>query len=268
MPALVALLDNQERSKRFRKDPARVCDLAASALEMIYDVYRLDAPGAYFTAEIEVRDKGIGLWKQWYAKQAQNPNANPRMARLSQVVESSLNALADSPMQAMRKRTKNRLQHTFKTRFCLGDLSGTDAVVAPSVRDLWRMVQVFDEDRWYRHLNSWSDLQIAFDRQFLSKSASIPNEPEAQALAFIQFAQTIQSFERVRVWSFCRDFAEGNASVSVGGGGGSARSTGASPVLRRAPCFPQPRAAVLRISKTSAQSKGRLRQDLRPRGCR
>jgi len=208
VPAFVESLDNREPSKRFRKDPARVCDLAATALENTYEIYRLGAPGAFFTATVEERDQGIAAWKAWYAAQGASPGLTPRMAHLHRVVESSLRELADSPNQVMRKRIKNRLEHAFKTRFCLGDLPGVDAVVTPSVRDLWRILQVFDEERWYRHLNTWSDLQLAFNREFLPSFKTLPTEPDAQALAFIQFARTVKSFERIWVWSFCRNFAE------------------------------------------------------------
>lgn len=208
LPALVEFLDNRKPSKRFRKDPARVCDLAASALEMMYDVYRLDAPGAYFTATVEERDKGIAAWKEWYASRATSPDANPRMTHLSAVIESSLEALGGSPVPAMRKRIKNRLQHAFKTRLCLGDLPGVDAVVSPSVRDLWRILQVFDQDLWYGHLNTWHDLQLAFSQKFLSDPKTLPKQPDAQALAFIRFARTAESFPRIWIWSFCRNFPE------------------------------------------------------------
>ncbi len=208
VPVLAELLDDQTPRKRHRNDTSRLCDVAASALEMIYDIYRLDKPGAFFTAPLEERDRGIAEWKAWCTAQAENPDPNPRMTHLGRLVESSLDALADSPTPAMRARVKNQLQNAFKMRFCLGDLPGADAVLLPSVSDLWRILQVFDEDRWNRHVQSWDNLQLAFDRQFLSNPADIPEDPEGQALAFIRFARTVKSFERIWIWSFCRNFIE------------------------------------------------------------
>ena len=208
VPALVKLLDDTRPRQQHDKDTARICDLAAAALEGIYGINKLDKPGAFFTATVEERNRGLAAWKAWYANQTTQPDADPRLTHRSSVVEASLKSLADSPGPETRARVKNQLESAFTTRFCLGDLPGADAVISPAVRDLWRILQICDEGTWYRHLNSWSDLQIGFDRQFLSKLTSLPQDTEGQALAFIMFARTVESVDRIWIWSFCRNFVE------------------------------------------------------------
>jgi len=205
--ALIRLLDEHELRGMYGRDPARICDLAAAALEQIYGINHVDPPGAYFRAPLEPRERGIARWQKWYEQQQEQPDRDPRGTYIGSVIEESLRQLSTDPDGETRVRIKQRLTAALKTTFCLGDFPGIDMVVGPSVRDQWRILRVEGEDTWYRHVNHWQELELAYRAGFLPKAGDLPAAADAQALAFVRFVQGHSSFPRIWLWSFCRDFA-------------------------------------------------------------
>ena len=206
VPALAKLLDHTEPSQRYRGDRARVCDVAATALESMFRVYRLGEPGAFLRGDIAKRDKGIREWKAWRLARAAGRTEDPRQAFLDRLLRSSLDALARDPDAAERKKIRRRLQRGFRTSFCLGYLPGADAILRPVVLDQWRILRTCPERTWYRHTNGWGRLRITFERGYLRNTKDIPSKPDAQALAFIKFAASNRGLGKAWVWSLCRSF--------------------------------------------------------------
>lgn len=206
-PALFQLLDEHELRGLYGRDPARICDLAAAALERIYGINHVEPPGAYFRAPLEPRERGIARWQEWYAQQQKQPDGSPRKTYIGALIEESLKQLGADPDGETRARIKQRLTATLKTTFCLGDLPGIDAAVGPSVRDQWRILRVEGEAAWYKHVNHWQELELAYRASFLPKAQELPAKADAQALAFIRFVHDQTRFPRIWLWSFCRDFA-------------------------------------------------------------
>ncbi|MBM4038250.1 MAG: hypothetical protein FJ290_07010 [Planctomycetes bacterium] len=205
-PALLALLDDREPGGRHPGDTVRLCDMAAYALERIHQVNHMGAPDFYATSPVAKRDEGIALWKAWAAKEGGQAGPESREAYLGRLIEESLRTLLDSPDEEARKGVRTRLEAAFKMTLCLGDLPGVDAVVAPSVRDLWRILRVTDEGSWGTLLNSWHSLQLAFRAKLVPKEKA--SAPDRQALAFLLLAEGAATLPRVWVWSFSRNFGE------------------------------------------------------------
>lgn len=206
VPALTALLDNRELRKMYPDDNARVCDIAAANLEEIVGSHRLPV-GAYFTASLPERDEAIAAWKEWGAQQAAHPDLNPRTTLADKLFSQQLVLLSKDTTADARHATKVRLQQAFRTDFCLGDLPGVTALVAPSAGDEWRIMQANGEDCWFRSVGYWQELDLAYERQFLTHTPPPPDQSDEQAAAFIVFADTT-NMPKVWIWSFCRDFAD------------------------------------------------------------
>lgn len=204
--SLVALLDDKSPRLMHPTDTARACDLAAAALEQIHQVNHIVPPGAYFTGPWPKREEGIALWKAWGAKGAGQAGPDTREDYLDPLIAESLRKLADSPDEEARKNIRARLDAAFKMTFCLGDLPGVDAVIAPSVRDLWRMLRVTDEGSWGTLLNSWHGLQLEFRAKLVPKEKA--SAPDRQALAFLLLAEGAATYPKVWAWAFCRNFGE------------------------------------------------------------
>ena len=205
VPALTALLDNRELRKMYPDDNARVCDISAANLEEIVGSHRLPV-GAYVTTSLPERDEGIAAWKEWVAQQATQPDLHPRTTLADKLLSQQLVLLMEKTTSDARHATKVRLQQAFHTDFCLGDLPGVTALVAPSARDEWRIMQANGEDSWFRSVGHWQELDLAYERQFLT-STQLPGQPDEQAASFIAFADTTP-MPKVWIWSFCRDFAD------------------------------------------------------------
>lgn len=202
VPALAKLLDRQDPFERHARDAARICDSATYALEQLLQINH-----CYQRSEAEKRDEAVARWKQWFGQQAEQPDPHPRETYVNQLVEESLTKLASSTDEQTRMEIKWRLQRAVRTHFCLGDLPGVDAVVGPSVRDLWKIMRVSGESQWYRYANSWGSLDTAFMRQFLPGKARGLTAPDEQAAAFLEFADTTRhSIPKLWIWSMCRDF--------------------------------------------------------------
>ena len=205
--ALVALLNDSALRRQSPADPVRVCDMAAGALESIHSINHIGPPGTYYEGPIAKRDEGIALWKEWAKRGGQKAPANTRDAYLSRVLDESLKCLSQSPDGAKRSEVKARLTAAFDATFCLGELPGVDALVAPSVRDAWRIMQAFGDRWWYKVLRPWQDLELAFQRKFLAEGRREPT-PDAQALAFLSFAELEWKAEKVWTWALARNFLE------------------------------------------------------------
>jgi len=207
--ALVGLLDNHERLDiQKRGGDLRVCDLAAWALEATYRINQLGVKGGYGYATIEKRDQGVARWKEWYAEQSVKSDPQPRETYVARLIEESLTKLAATPEPQVRRAIKARLENSLQTSFCLGDLPGVDAVVSPSVRDVWKIMRVSREG-WRKYLKPWQSLQSEYDSKLLPEAAKHKWEPDEQALRLILIAESLGEahFPKVWVWSFCGDFA-------------------------------------------------------------
>ncbi len=205
VPALTALLDNRELRKMYPDDNARVCDISAANLEEIVGSHRLPV-GAYVTASLPERDEEIAAWKEWDAQQASQADPHPRTTLADKLLSQQLVLLMEGTTTDARHATKVRLQQAFHTDFCLGDLPGVTALVAPSAGDEWRIMQANGEDSWFRSVGYWQELDLAYERQFLT-STQLPGQPDEQAASFLAFADTTP-MPKVWIWSFCRDFAD------------------------------------------------------------
>ena len=207
-PALVRLLDRQEARGLHKDDTVRVCDMAAAALEAIYRINYIGASGSYYTAPLPKRDEGIALWRVWALEQAERPASRPREVYVGGLLEESLKALAASALPRDRGDVKTRLRAALGGTFCLGDLPGVDMVVAPAVRDAWRMMLVTGEDEWCRILHPWRQLELAYSKKLLAAPAPGSGPLDTQAMAFLRFTEGEAEFPRVWVWSLARNFCE------------------------------------------------------------
>ena len=207
-PVLAGFLNQIEPAQRFSGDTARVCDMAAAALENIYRINYVGKPGSYFAESVAKRDEGIAVWRKWAAT-TNNGTAGLREQYVSQLIEKVVTSLRDTEEKADIPSLKDQLSTALGTRFCLGDLSGVDAVVGPALEDQWRIMRVAGEDLWVDHVNVWQRLETAFIRNFLIEQNSLREKPtDCQALAFVLFAEREPYFPRVLVWSLCRNFAD------------------------------------------------------------
>lgn len=206
LPALIRLLDDERPREQHPADTARICDMAAASLEQVIGFHRLPV-GGFFGAPYADRDQAIEDWREWAAEQEARPDPNPRLTLADGLLSQTLELLlSKEPPPGAKEIAKRRLRDTFRTTFCLGDLPGVTALVAPSVQDQWRIMKAHGENHWYKFVNSWSSLQLAYVRQFLAGEPP-PGEPDAQAAAFIVFADGTR-MPKEWIWSFCRDFAE------------------------------------------------------------
>jgi len=205
-PALLALLDDREPGGRHPGDTVRFCDMAAYALERIHQINHMGAADFYAASPVAKRDEGVALWKAWAAKGGGQAGPDSREAYLGRLIEESLKTLLDSPDEEARKSIRTRLEAAFRMTLCLGDLPGVDVVIAPSVRDLWRILQVTDEGSWGMLLNSWHGLQLEFRAKMVPKEKA--SAPDRQALAFLLLAEGAATYPRVWVWALCRNFGE------------------------------------------------------------
>ena len=207
-PALVGLLDDRALREMHRGDTVRVCDLAASALEQIHQLNHIGPPGFYFSASVEKRDEGIALWKAWVAKGGGQAGSGSQEKYLDRLIGESLKTLQDSPDEEARKGVRTRVEAAFKVTFCLGELPGVDALVALSVRDIWKILRVTERGSWGTVLNSWHTLQLEFLAKTLPKEKGKASAPDRQALAFVLLAESVTAYPRVWVWALCRNFGE------------------------------------------------------------
>jgi tetratricopeptide (TPR) repeat protein len=204
-PALVATLVEKEEPPR-RWSGRRICDIAAGALE---DIYRINLTEPIRHGEpVETRDERIALWKKWYAAEGKLPPEVARANYALRLIDETLETLKAQPDEKTRANLKWRLVEALGTGFCLGELPGVDAIVAPNVRDLWRLLRVSKPEEWHRFRNSWESHHYLFQRTFLKAKGIRAAAPDRQAFEFIRFANGTPNFPRVRVWGFCRDFAE------------------------------------------------------------
>jgi len=218
--ALVQLLDDKSLRKMHAKDTMRMCDLAAAALEQIHRVNYIGKPGSYFTASVEARDRGIEIWRKWHVDRGGQAMGREvaRVKYVDAVLRKCLEKLSGTPSAEERRAVRTALTATLKTRLCLGDMPGVDAVVAPSVGDLWRMLQVMEEKSWYKLLNCWRELEHAYKTKFLPGYGGGQAAPDRQAADFVLFAGGEPRFPRIWAWSLCRDFAEVYPKSKHGGG--------------------------------------------------
>ena len=206
--ALAALLEDKERRTDNPRDTARVCDLAASALERIHGINCTGIKDVYFTGPLVKRDEGFAFWKKWAGPQGGEVLVDLRERYIGELLEESSRALLGPADGKQRPRIKARLSGVLGCSFCLGDFPGVDAVVLPSVRDLWKILRVAETTHWERSLNPWQELERAYEESFRPKVAAPPPAQEQVAADFIAFAKEVTDFPRVWVWSFCRDFVE------------------------------------------------------------
>jgi len=202
-PRLVELLDDRRPVEG--SPDHRVCDIAAYALEMLY---RINHSGTTKAQSIEERDAWIATWKAWYAAEGHLPPQTIQANYAIRLLDESLRTLQGSPPAPVRERIKRRLIAATGTAFCLGDLPGVDAIVAPSVRDLWRILQVHEPALWHKFRNAWESHQYVFKHEFLKAAKDRFKRPDRQAFEFLRFTHGSRNFSKVRVWGFCRDFAE------------------------------------------------------------
>lgn len=204
-PALVKALGDTRARQQDNRDTARVCDAAAANLEEILGVHRLPV-GGYFTAALPERDQAIAAWKEWGAQQAGQPDLHPRTTLADRLLSQQLSLLVGETTTDSKQAIKRHLTETFRTDFCLGDLPGVTSLVAPSAGDEWRIMQANGEESWFRSVGYWQELDLAYERQFLT-GTQLPGQQDEQAAAFIVFADTT-NMPKVWIWSFCRDFSD------------------------------------------------------------
>ena len=206
--ALAALLDDKERRTDNPRDTARVCDLAASALERIHRINCTGIKDLYATGPLVKRDEGIALWINRAGHRDGEVPVDLRERYIGELLEESSQVLLGPADSKQRQSTKARLSGVLGCSFCLGDFPGVDAVVLPSVRDLWKILNVAGTMHWERNLNPWQELERTYEESFRPKVAAPPPAQDQVAAGFISFAREVTDFPRVWVWSFCRDFAE------------------------------------------------------------
>jgi len=207
--ALVALLDDRTPRGKHKNDTVRVCDMAAAALEAIHRIHQIVPPGAYYAGPLATRDAGIARWKTWAAKRGDAASGDSaREAQVGRLLADSLKTLAAKPTAEQREQVRARLDAGLRLAFCMGDLPGVDAVVAPSVRDAWAVMRTSGEKQWYTVTKPWHSLEVAYRRQFLPQHTGRRAAPDTQAMAFIVFADGYRRFPKLFVWALCRNFAQ------------------------------------------------------------
>lgn len=214
--ALIKALDDKRPRGLHPKDTARVCDIAAAAVEQVLDMHYMPV-GAYLAAPAERRDEAIARWESWFARQGEHPDLHPRTTFVDHLLTEQLAVLANQPKDEERKAAQARLRTALKTDFCLGDLAGVDAVVAPSVRDQWRIMKVSGEKWWYKYTGYWHELDLAYERYFLRGKGPLPMKSHQQAAAFIAFADGSSRLPKIWVWSLCRNFREAFPNSALAG---------------------------------------------------
>jgi len=207
-PALVELLDSPELCARHRGDTTRVRDTAAQALERMYRINYVGIRNVYFAGPVEKREEAIAVWKKWWAEQGERPDPRPRKTYLAKLLDECFKTLRESPGEEERERVRNLLRGAMGGDLCLGDLPGVDAIAIPSIKDLWKIMQVSDEGRMDRPLHNWRGLWGPYIHRFLPAQRALDSDPDLQALAFIGLAEGIAPLHRITVWSLCRNFAE------------------------------------------------------------
>lgn len=203
-PMLRAMLDDRTPCATQPKDTMRMCDRAAVILESVHQINHTGVKRLYDTGPLERRDQAIVAWKKWLTDHAERPYGRWWWVYAGQLVEQTKTALPEAG-KTERAIIKQKLRQCFGTTFCLGELPGIDAIVIPSLDDLWRVCQVAGRREQVSRF-SLASRASAFERLFLPtvKKALGPRE---QALSFVAYLQADPRFDRLELWGLCRNFA-------------------------------------------------------------